>query len=134
MLVVRWYDCQLNTYRRHSNYQAPVTESLKKGIKVLDVGCGTGVWSFELATEFPNSIFIGTDITNVFLATAAKSPPNLKFLEADTLAGLPFEDNTFDYVFQRLQVGSFSMNAWPGVLRELLRVAKPGSYIELCEY
>jgi len=116
-----------------SDYQAPVTESLKSGIKVIDVGCGTGVWSFELATKFPNSTFMGTDITNVFVSLADKSPPNLTFLEADTRLGLPFDDNTFDYVFQRFQSACFSVKEWPGVLRELLRVAKPGGYIELLE-
>jgi len=106
---------------------------LKSGIKVIDVGCGTGVWSFELATKFPNSTFMGTDITNVFVSLADKSPPNLTFLEADTRLGLPFDDNTFDYVFQRFQAGCFSTKEWPVVLRELLRVAKPGGYIELLD-
>ncbi|RUS16538.1 hypothetical protein BC937DRAFT_91096 [Endogone sp. FLAS-F59071] len=145
----------LSAYRRrHSNYQAPLWNRrlvICKYFKLLvsaqsephknDTFLGLSIIINEiahlslqeLATEFPNSTFIGTDITNVFLATAAKSPPNLEFLEADTLAGLPFEDNTFDYVFQRLQSGNFSVNAWPGVLRELLRVAKPGSYIELLD-
>ena len=88
----------------------------------------------ELAKEFPNSTFTGTDITNVFMASEPRAPSNCTFLEADTLKGLPFDDNTFDFVFQRLNVTCFKQTEWPVVLREMVRVAKPGGYIESSEF
>jgi 2-polyprenyl-3-methyl-5-hydroxy-6-metoxy-1,4-benzoquinol methylase len=39
-------------------------EKLKKGIEVLDVGCGSGLALIKLAQEFPNSSFKGYDISN----------------------------------------------------------------------
>jgi len=114
------------------NFMAPVKESLKRGIKVLDAGCGTGIWSIEMATEFPNSEFLATDITESYEATSTLAPANLTFSVADTRQ-LPFPDNTFDYVFQRMALGSFRTYEWPGAISELVRVTKPGGWVELFE-
>lgn len=37
-----------NVMSINSNYHAPVTEMLEKGIAVLDTGCGPGTWDFEV--------------------------------------------------------------------------------------
>lgn len=74
-------------------------EALEHGIKVLDIGCGPGKWTLEMAKDFPASRFTGTDRAPVFPKSSPYS--NCRFLQADTLKGLPFADNTFDYVFQR---------------------------------
>jgi len=73
------------------------------------------------------------DITNVFMGSELITPSNCTFLEANTVNGLPFDDNTFDFVFQRFNVGCFKQTEWPVVLREIVRVAKPGGYIESIE-
>ncbi|RUS32213.1 S-adenosyl-L-methionine-dependent methyltransferase [Jimgerdemannia flammicorona] len=113
-----------------SPYRAPITEALEKGIKVLNVGCGPGAWSKELAVRFPFSTFVATDIADVFNATG--SPPNVTFIVADTFK-LPFEDESFDYVFQRFHCLCFTEAAWPTIIRELMRVTKPGGTLELVE-
>ncbi|RUS15307.1 hypothetical protein BC937DRAFT_92627 [Endogone sp. FLAS-F59071] len=102
------------------NYRSPVTKDLERGIK-------------ELAKQFANSTFTGTDITNVFCGTESTAPPNVNFLEADTIKGLPFEDNTFDFVFQRAQVLCYKVTDWPIALKEMIRVCKPGGYVESFE-
>ncbi|CAB5205534.1 unnamed protein product [Rhizophagus irregularis] len=88
-----------------NNFSSPVEEILKRGgANVLDIGCGAGTWSLEMAKHYPESNFIG---------------------------GLPFEDNTFDLVFARLVGDSFSQKEWEEtVLRELLRLTKSGSWLE----
>ena len=47
-----------------------LTESLKRGIRVLDVGCGTGHAMNLLAREFPASTFTGYDIAEDAIASA----------------------------------------------------------------
>ncbi|RUP49239.1 hypothetical protein BC936DRAFT_142993, partial [Jimgerdemannia flammicorona] len=106
-----------------------IAKKLRKFI--LNVGhiwvrnsCGPGSWTLEMATDFPNSDFCGIDIAEVF--PAAIVPRNVKFQKVDVLKGLPFGDNTFDYVYQ-------SEKEWPNMIKELLRVTKPGGWIELVE-
>ncbi|RUS18044.1 S-adenosyl-L-methionine-dependent methyltransferase [Endogone sp. FLAS-F59071] len=115
----------------HGNYNAPMEDALQRGIKVLDVGCGSGRWTLDMAKDYPASDFTGTDIAHAFLKTNV--PPNCKFIQVDTLKGLPFPDNTFDYVFQRLLWSSFSRADWDVAVREFIRVTKTGGWIELFE-
>ncbi|RUS24639.1 hypothetical protein BC938DRAFT_473290, partial [Jimgerdemannia flammicorona] len=38
------------------NYRAPIKAALERGITVLDVGCGPGAWTLEMATDYPCSL------------------------------------------------------------------------------
>ncbi|ORE20377.1 hypothetical protein BCV71DRAFT_85580 [Rhizopus microsporus] len=59
---------------------------------------------------------------------------NLDFYQVDvTQEKLPFQDDEFDFVKQRLVTASFTLDNWKSVLQELIRVTKPGGYIELIE-
>jgi ubiquinone/menaquinone biosynthesis C-methylase UbiE len=59
---------------------------------------------------------------------------NLDFYQYNILeAGLPFEDNTFDFVMQQLVTAAFTVHDWVRVIREITRVTKPGGYIQLIE-
>jgi len=115
-----------------SNFSSPVEEILKKGgVTILDIGCGSGTWSLEMAKNYPKSFFIGVDIAPIFPTHNEK---NLKFTLGNILEGLPFEDNTFDLVFARLVGDSFSPKEWEEtVLRELLRLTKSGSWLEIMQ-
>ncbi|RUS17729.1 S-adenosyl-L-methionine-dependent methyltransferase [Endogone sp. FLAS-F59071] len=114
----------------HGNFNAPVDDDLEEGIKVLDVGCGTGAWALDMAADYPNSEIHATNIVDGFPDTALS---NVHFQVADALQGLPFSDNTFDFVFQRFMNTSFTPENWAKAVKEMIRVAKPGAYIELME-
>lgn len=47
-------------------------EKLKDGARVADIGCGSGGLSLLLAKEFPESSFVGYDISQYALARAAE--------------------------------------------------------------
>ncbi|RUS19361.1 hypothetical protein BC937DRAFT_87612 [Endogone sp. FLAS-F59071] len=85
----------------HGNFNSPVEDDLTCGIKVLDAGCGHGLWTIDMACDYSNSHFTGHDIDEVFPGPEAELPTNCMFLKADTL-NLPFEDGTFDFVFQSM--------------------------------
>ncbi|WP_069802818.1 class I SAM-dependent methyltransferase [Thermogemmatispora onikobensis] len=109
------------------NYLAP----LQQPHRILDVGCGTGQWAFELAQQFPQAEVVGLDLEQV--KPSASPPPNYRFVQGDILQGLPFDDNSFDFVHQRLLVLAIPQTAWPAAVQELARVTTPGGWIELLE-
>lgn len=44
-------------------YRAPFAGD--HGGRVLDIGCGTGLYCIEIADEFPNSLVFGTDLSAI---------------------------------------------------------------------
>lgn len=97
---------------------------------VLDVGSGTGRWVVEMAQEFPQTRITGIDINPT---TPPNAPVSAQFIQQDILKGLPFPSQSFDYLHARLLVAAVPVAAWPGLLREYIRVTRPGGWIELFE-
>ncbi|GBC10182.1 hypothetical protein RclHR1_09400004 [Rhizophagus clarus] len=111
-----------------SNFSSPIEDSLKNGARVLDVRCGAGTFLLELSNEYTLSEFTGIDKTKLFPALI--KPSNLNFINADILEGLPFQENHFDFVYLNIIEPRYTSNQWTFVIDELIRVAKPGAYIE----
>jgi 2-polyprenyl-3-methyl-5-hydroxy-6-metoxy-1,4-benzoquinol methylase len=81
-----------------------LTDRLARGIRVLDVGCGRGLIMLRLAELYPNSQFLGMDLseeatTFARRTAAAKGLRNLEFVAADVS---DFDDTAapeaFDFV------------------------------------
>lgn len=92
-----------------------LTEKLEKGIRVADMGCGRGKAINMLAQRFPNSEFLGVDLSAEAIASAksearTKNLSNVKFIAKDLTR---FEDDalkeefdlvtTFDAVHDQAQ-------------------------------
>ncbi|CAG8503751.1 1547_t:CDS:2 [Paraglomus brasilianum] len=127
------------TYDRHfidktmwgGNYSAPVSDNLSLGASVLDIGCGAGAWIMNMALDYPVSIFVGIDIAPLF---PESHPANVAFLKCNIMDGLPFPDNTFDFVRQAFVIICINWRSWKEkVVKELIRVTKPGGYIEIMD-
>ena len=117
-------------------YAAP----LERPGGILDVGCGTGRWALEMATIFPDANVVGVDITPppvedpMTLAGFQSRAENFAFIQSNILeAPLPFADHTFDYTHMRLLFLAIPADRWPGIVRELVRVTRPGGWVELVE-
>ncbi|MFU8814409.1 MAG: class I SAM-dependent methyltransferase [Pseudomonadales bacterium] len=84
-----------------------VVTKLERGIRVADVGCGGGVATIAMAESFPNSEFVGYDISNHALHRARDSLatldlPNIRFVNPldEPLPTAPAFDliTTFDVI------------------------------------
>ncbi len=97
------------------------------GLRVIDVGCGTGRW-MKFATTRGAKV-IGTDITREMLREAERKSRAL--VEADGRR-LPFRDACADVVLCTLTIGH--MQPVAHALRELARVARPGGRVIVTDF
>jgi ubiquinone/menaquinone biosynthesis C-methylase UbiE len=107
------------------NYLAPIG----RPARILDVGCGTGQWAYELCAEFPEAMVVGLDLA----PSKPNRPANYEFVRANVLQGLPFPDAEFDFVHQRLLISGVPLKHWSAEVAELVRVTRPAGWLELVE-
>ncbi|RHZ76871.1 hypothetical protein Glove_187g97 [Diversispora epigaea] len=119
-------------YIWQSNFSSPIEEKLlSPDFKVLDVGCGPGTWILEMANEYPNASFTGIDHRTLF---KAEPPSNVTIEYNDLLTTLPFDDNSFDFVFMRFLAYEITEERFEkNVIPELVRVLKPNGYLEVMD-
>lgn len=108
-----------------ANYLAPV----RGPALILDSGTGSGQWAFDLCEEFPEVTVIGFDL----VAGKPTRPANYRFVQGNLLEGLPFAYDCFDFVHQRFLAPGLPVKSWSEVVQELVRVTRPGGWIELVE-
>lgn len=104
---------------------------LQSHYTILDIGCGPGTITADLAELVPQGKVTGVDCAEVVLENARahvqeRAINNCVFEVVDA-NGLPYADASFDVVFchQVLQ----HVNDPVGILKEMLRVAKPGGIV-----
>jgi SAM-dependent methyltransferase len=102
---------------------------LEHPAEILDVGCGTGQWAYDLCAEFPMAVVVGFDLQ----PSKRPWPPAYRCVRGNLLQGLPFADDRFDFVHQRALISGIPVSSWPSVCRDLVRVARPGGWVELVE-
>ena len=97
---------------------------IKSGMKVLDVGCGTGIYSKRLVEKACN--VTGIDIAGKMLDIARHKVPEGRFIKSSVEA-LPFPKGHFDLVFS-MATFEFIEDAEAAYF-EMKRVAKAGAQI-----
>ena len=84
-----------------------------------------------MCVDYPLCDFVGLDISPVF-SQAASNIKNVTFIQSNALDGLPFQDNTFDFVHQRSWMSVLTTKQWKPAIRELVRICKVGGWVEVC--
>ena len=106
---------------------------LRNGFRVLDAGCGTGAFTFFLASFTCDCEYYGIDIDQDYIASAKnyaelnrQSSNSFHFQTCDALS-LPFPDEYFDVVTSY----TFLTNVHNGsaAIREMARVLKKSCYL-----
>lgn len=92
--------------------------------KVLDIGCGTGYWTQQLAERYPDAQVSGLDLAPGMLAQARQRYGDAIHWQQGDAAALPFDTQAIDLVFSNLAI------QWccdiDSVMAELGRVLRPG--------
>jgi SAM-dependent methyltransferase len=109
-----------------ADYLAPIEDPRR----VLDAGAGTGQWGFELCQRFPQCLVVGLDL----VAGKPDRPAGYRLVRGNLLQGIPFRDDQFDLVHQRLLMAGVPLRSWPGLVEDLARVTRPGGWLELVEF
>ncbi|KAG8890352.1 hypothetical protein FRB98_008926 [Tulasnella sp. 332] len=105
--------------------------------KVLDLGCGNGVWIMNMAKDWPECHFTGFDI--------APLHPNLRDVDealesrVDWVYGnfltapLPFPDESFDFVHIKEIAHGVPEDKWDQIFLEAARILRPAGALEVIE-
>lgn len=101
---------------------------IKRGMKVLDVGCGTGNFSIKMAKQGcqVTGIDISKEMLKVAMAKANEKNLNIGFYHMDVY-NMEFDDSYFDGI---ISVTAFEFIKNPSkAMEEMFRVLKPGGYL-----
>lgn len=92
------YGGGLHTKHRHINYHEFFVKNLKPGERVLDIGCGNGFLSFDMAAGVEGVSVTGIELNEINYNYACEhyKHSNLTFIHGDALKDLPGE--SFDVV------------------------------------
>lgn len=107
------------------------------GMRVLDLGCGTGTLTLMLQRAQPFSELTGLDIDPAMLQraqakpTAARAP--IAWVEGTTTA-LPYANAVFDRVTASLMVHHLTDDQKQRTLGEIVRVLRPGGEFHMLDF
>src|SRR6266516_1724495 len=127
---------QYRLFLRELGTLIPETIPLREISRVLDVACGPGSWIVDLAEAHPSMKITGIDKNPEMIRIAQESLSADKARRVtldvgDILKWLPYSNDYFDFVHLHKASNFIIPQQWPAVVAELLRVLRPGGWINL---
>ncbi|KAJ5819316.1 Secondary metabolism regulator laeA [Penicillium riverlandense] len=97
--------------------------------RILDLGCGTGIWSIEVAQKYPESFVVGVDLAPI---QPQNHPKNCDFYAPfDFESPWALGEDSWDLI--HMQMGSGSIVSWPSLYRRIFSHLRPGAWFEQVE-
>jgi SAM-dependent methyltransferase len=123
------YDGFMGRYSRLLSGQLADFASVRRGQRVLDVGCGTGALTGELVARLGPDAVAAVDPSDPFVASTRARHPGVDVRRAPA-EQLPFPDDAFDAALAQLVV-HFMKDPVAG-LTEMARVTRRGGVVVAC--
>lgn len=107
-------------------FLAPINPD--QGLRVLDIGTGTGIWAMDLGDQYPGTgMILGVDLSPI---QPSWVPGNVYFIIDDVELQWP-PSQKYDYIHCRYMAGS--IKDWPRLIRQCYEHLEPGGWLELQE-
>jgi demethylmenaquinone methyltransferase/2-methoxy-6-polyprenyl-1,4-benzoquinol methylase len=110
---------------------AAAAAGLARGERAVDVACGTGALTRELAASAPGASVLGVDFSLEMLRHAPQALPRTAYVVGDALR-LPLRDEAVDVV--TIAFGLRNLPEPGQGLLEFRRVLRPGGRLVVCEF
>lgn len=116
------------------------SKPLAPGAKAVDIGCGTGVATLQLASLFPSAVVYGIDLSPVPEESKQIAPENVHFAQGDILdvnlenpssdvvSREIFTPGNLDYIFGRMLF--LGISDWKRYFHTAAKSLKSGGIIE----
>ncbi|KAJ7265989.1 S-adenosyl-L-methionine-dependent methyltransferase [Mycena haematopus] len=102
----------------------PISLDEMRPTRILELGCGSGAWAIQAATQFPAAQILAVDrspLPNRYI------PPNLIFQIADLSKAVDFGPDKFDLVHARFVLSHVSNGQ--DAFRRFARLIRPGGLL-----
>lgn len=117
---------------RSTSTSSGSTSTSGSDFRILDLGCGTGIWAIDMADQFPRASVFGVDLSPI---QPEWVPGNCRFHVDDYEDEWTYrDDEAFDYIHGRALSGTVANDAWPNFYRQVRQNLKPGGWCEMQEY
>ncbi|KAK5129101.1 hypothetical protein LTR08_003921 [Meristemomyces frigidus] len=98
-------------------------------LKILDVGCGSGIWCVQMAELYPAALVVGMDVSPI---QPEAKPARVQWVVHDMELAWPFAGDYFDFIHLSLVHGCVA--DWDAMMRKIVSHLTPGGYLEHQEF
>jgi ubiquinone/menaquinone biosynthesis C-methylase UbiE len=130
--TARFYDAMVAPFNKSLRGYAVKVARPEAGMKVLEVGCGTGA-NLALFAEAGCEI-TGVDLSPAMMDVARRKLGDRADLRLGDAADMPFSDNSFDLVLSFLTLHEMPPASRTPVMNEIVRVAGADGKVLLVDF
>jgi ubiquinone/menaquinone biosynthesis C-methylase UbiE len=134
--LLRFYDLLTRLLGMNKAYDTLVAQAeLADGLRVLEIGCGTGNVTTRVKRAAPGADVIGSDPDPLALARAqrkARGMTGIRF-ERAYAQELPFADGEFDRVLSSMMLHHLDDDVKAGAAAEIYRILRPGGTLHIVD-